>query len=174
MGILPGDRSTMASPIQEHQALVANDLQWVDGMLETLGNPHNYINQDDAAFLTIKGARIAPWVFTGLPQSKAPEFVLAREKIQFMILPGEDAQEQFREAPRTQTLIVNLPLAVVRGNAPFLSEAQLHNFLDFWKGLFFPLTHVQIHYLSPSTMELPSRAELVYVNQGLVQSYLPG
>ncbi|MGC9348767.1 MAG: hypothetical protein ACP5JG_11555, partial [Anaerolineae bacterium] len=104
----------------------------------------------------------------------APKIVLARASVQYLILPGESALEQFREAPRTEVLILNLPLAIIRGQAPFLSEASLDNFLDFWKGTFFPISDASIHYLAPASVERPSQVPLVYVNRQAVQSYIQG
>ncbi|MGC9346866.1 MAG: hypothetical protein ACP5JG_01905, partial [Anaerolineae bacterium] len=60
---LLGDTS-MESPQQQHQVYAANDLQWIAGEWVTLGNPHNYINQDGMDFLSISEAEIAPWSFT--------------------------------------------------------------------------------------------------------------
>jgi hypothetical protein len=173
MGIL-GNNPSMASPVQEHRVHIANDLQWISGTLEALGNPHHYINQDDTAFLNIKNPEIAPWSFTGLPKSRAPEIVMVRENIQFLIYPQQETLEQYREPPRSETLILNLPLAVIRGEAPFLSEAQLHNFLDFWKGFFLPLSNASIHYMVPSMVEVPTQTSLVYVNRTIIQSYIQG
>jgi hypothetical protein len=173
MGML-GSNPSMASPVQTHQVSMANDLQWVTGTLETLGNPHHYINQDDTGFFTIKEPSVSPWTFTGLPNSHAPEIVMVRENIQFLIYPQQETLEQYREPPRSETLILNLPLAVIRGSAPFLSEAQLHNFLDFWKGLFVPVSQASIHYLAPSMIELPTQTSLIYVNRQTIQSYIQG
>ena len=166
------DRSAMGSPVQQHRTLAANDLQWVDGTMDTLGNPHNYLNQDGMDYLRLREAQVAPWTFTGLPQSRAPEIIMIRDSVQFLIFRGEEAQSQFREAPRTSPLMLSLPLAVIRGNAPFLSEAQLGNVLDFWKGLFFPITQAQIYYLAGSSVELPAQVPLLYVNRKAIQSYI--
>jgi hypothetical protein len=171
---LLADPNAADSPIQQHRVLVANDLQWIDGQLETLGNPHNYLNQDDLTHLSVSQARISPWSFAGLPASNAEEVVVARENVQLLALPGDSAQEQFREAPRSETVILSLPLAIVRGAVPFLSEAQLHNFLDFWRGLFFPVTNAQIHFLATCSAALPAQSDLLYVNRTAVQSYVHG
>jgi len=170
MGLF-ADASSMGSPIQKHRVLVANDLQWIDGQLETLGDPNNYINQDTLDVFTISEPRIAPWAFTGLPSSRPNEIILARENVQFLLFPGEETFGQFHAAPRREMLIINLNLAIVRGSAPFLSEAKLSNFLDFWKGLYFPVTDARIHFLSPSAGELPTQDQLVYINRRAIQSY---
>ncbi|MCU0519787.1 MAG: hypothetical protein MUF84_03710 [Anaerolineae bacterium] len=159
------------SPVQKHRVLAANDLQYVDGLLMTLGNPNNYLNQDGLDVMSVSEARIAPWAFTGLPTSRVNEVVLVRERLQFLIFPDDSAVEQFRAAPHTETVMVNLGIAVVRGNAPFLSDARLMNFLDFWKGLFFPVTDARVHFLSTCTSDLPSQARLIYINRRMVQSY---
>jgi hypothetical protein len=171
---LRGDRSEIGSPVQHHRTWVANDLQFIDGTMDTLGNPHNYLNQDGMDYLLLSNAQVTPWGFTGLPQSRPPQIILIRDSVQLVIFQGEEAQTQFRAAPRTSTVILNLPLAVIRGNVPFLSEARLGNFLDFWKGLFFPIADAQIHFLAPSAVELPTRVPLVYVNRKSVQSYVEG
>lgn len=159
------------SPIQKHRVLAANDLQYIDGLLTTLGNPSNYINQDGLDFLTISEPRIAPWAFTGLPANRPAEVIVVRERLQFLAFPDDAALDQFREAPHTEPLLINLGIAVVRGNAPFLSEAKLSNFLDFWKGLFFPVTAARVHFLSTCAADLPPQARLLFINRRMVQSY---
>ncbi len=79
--------------------------------------------------------------------------------------------EQFRAPLRTVPLILNLSLAVIRGQAPFLSEAQAHNFLDYWKGIFFPMTETSIYYMADSPAEQPTEMPLIYVNRNVIQSY---
>jgi hypothetical protein len=169
---LRAERSAIGSPVQQHRALAANGLQLVDGTMDTLGNPHNYLNQDGMDYLLLRDAQISPWSFTGLPQSRSPQVVLIRDGVHFLLFRGEEAQSQFREAPRTSTLILNLPLAIVKGNAPFLSEAHLSNFLDFWKGLFFPVTQARIHYLATSSADLPAQVPMLYINRKAIQSYV--
>jgi hypothetical protein len=167
-----GNRSEIGSPVQHHRALLANDLQVVLGKLDSLGDPHNYLNQDGMDFLQLGEAQVVPWGFTGLPQSHPPEIILMRDSVHFLAFQSEEAQNQFREPPRTSTLILTLPLAVIRGRVPFLSEARLNNFLDFWKGVFFPVMQAQIHYLATSNAELPSQVAVLYVNRHSVQSYV--
>ncbi len=161
------------SPVQKHRVLAANDLQWIDGMLTTLGNPTTYINQDGLDFLSITEARVAPWAFTGLPTTHPNEVIVMREHLHFLAFTEDAAFDQFREAPHTETLLINLGIAVIRGRAPFLSEAKLTNFLDFWKGLFFPVTKAQVHFLATSAGDLPAQARLLYINRRAVQSYTP-
>jgi hypothetical protein len=171
---LRGDRRAVASPVQHHRTLVANDLQLIDGTMDTLGNPHHYLNQDGMDFLTLRDAAVSPWIFTGLPQSRPSQIVLIRESVQFLCFRSEEAQEQFQPPIRTSSLILNLPLAIIKGNVPFLSEAQLGNFLDFWKGTFFPVVDARVYYLAPSGAELPSQVPQLYVNRKAILSYIQG
>ncbi len=106
------------SPVQQHRVLAANDLQWIDGMLTTLGNPTTYINQDDLDFLSITEARVAPWAFTGLPTTHPNEVIVMREHLHFLAFTEDAAFDQFREAPHTETLLINLGIAVIRGRRP--------------------------------------------------------
>lgn len=172
MGLL-GNRE-IGSPQQKHHVQIANDVMWIAGELETLGNPHNYINQDGLEYMRVNEPHIAPWAFTGLPSSHVPFIITTRERIQLLNFPGEEAIEQFRQPMRTEPLIVNIPLAVIRGNVPFLSEAQIHNFLDFWKGIFFPVIDAELYFLADGPAEQPTQAALVYVNRNVIQSYLEG
>ncbi len=170
MSLLSGE--SMGSPVQEHPAHVVNDLQWISGDLETLGNPNNYVNQEGQDILRINGAEIAPWTFTGLPTSQSPKAMVRRSNIQFLIFYGEAALEQFREAPRTASLILNLPLVIVRGNVPLMSEAKMQNFLDFWKGDFIPISDASLYYLAESPIDILTSAELLYLNTRHIQSYV--
>ena len=121
----------MESPLQRHHVQIANDVMWIAGELETLGNPHNYINQDGLDYMRVSEPHIAPWAFTGLPSSHTPFIITTRERIQLLSFPGDEALEQYRKPLKSETLMINIPLAVIRGQAPFLSEAQLQNFLDY-------------------------------------------
>ncbi len=172
MGLL--GRKDMESPHQQHPIQLANDVMWIDGELETMGNPHNYINQDGLNFLRISKPHIAPWAFTGLPASHTSQVIVARERTQILIMSGESAQQQFRPPMKTETLVINLSLAVIRGKAPFLSEAALHNFLDFWKGIFFPVMDAELYFLAEGPAEQPTTAPLVYINRNAIQDYLEG
>lgn len=171
---LRSEGSTLGSVMQQHRIWAANDLQSIEGILDSRGNPHNYLNQDGMDFLLLRDAQVTPWPFTGIPQSHPDRIVLVRQSVQFLIMQEEDALSQFREAPRTAVLLLHLPLAIIRGNVPFLSESQLHNFLDSWKGLFFPVTQARIHCLAASTSQVPTQAKLLYVNRQAVQSYVQG
>ncbi len=168
---LRADGPGMESPIQHHHVGIANDLQWIDGELESLGSPHNFINQDGLDVLTVTNALVAPWTFTGLPSSRVTPIILRRDNVQFLIFNDEEGLADFRDPPRKETLILNLPLAIVRGGVPYLSEARLANFLDFWKGTFFPVTDAQIHYLARSQAQQPAHARIIYVNRAAIQSY---
>jgi len=172
MGLL--GKGQIGSPLQGHEVYVANDLLWVTGEMETMGNPHNYINQDGLDFIRISNAHLAPWSFSGLPASRVSSVVLARERMQFLMFVHEASLEEFRPAPKTETLVFHLPLAIIRGNAPFLSEAKLHNFLDFWKGVFVPIADAEIYFLADSASPLPAQSPLIYLNRHTVLSYIAG
>lgn len=165
-----GDTS-MGSPIQQHRVAVANDLQWIEGILDTLGNPHNYINQDNLNVFSIREPLVAPWTFTGLPNSRPNACHVGRRNVQFLLFSADETIDMLRQSPHQETLLLNLPLAVIRGDAPFLSEAKVQNFLDFWKGDFVPITNARIHYLAASAAELPTQAKLLYLNRAALQSY---
>ena len=158
-------------PIQHHPAYVANDVVWIQGTLQTNGNPHNYINQDGLLFLTIEEPHVAPWTFTGLPASEPPLIVTTTSRIQLIFFPGEGAMEQYREPIRTEKVMIHTPLAVIHGAAPFLSEAELSNFLEFWRGVFFPISDASVYYLAESTAPQPAKTPLLYINRNAVLSY---
>ena len=153
MGLL--GKGEMSSPAQRHEVHIANDLLWITGEMETMGNPHNYINQDGLDFIRVDNPHIAPWSFSGLPASHAPSIIMARERIQFLLFVHEASLEEFRPAPRLEMLTMHLPLAIIHGKAPFLSEAKLHNFLEFWKGIFFPVIDAEVFFLAGSSRQLP-------------------
>lgn len=172
MGLL--GKGKMDSPIQNHEVHIANDLLWITGEMETLGNPHNYINQDGLDFIRISNPHLVPWSFSGMPSSRVPEVILARERTQFLMFIHEASLVDFRPAMRMETLVMHLPLAVIRGKAPFLSEAKVSNFLDFWKGIFFPVVDAEIYFLADSSSQLPAQSPLAYINRDILQSYIKG
>ncbi len=164
----------IGSPVKEYTVNLANDVQWISGNLKSLGEPHNYINQENLDYFLLRDAHISPWDFTGLPNSYASQATIVKNNIQFFSFPDPIAMDTFRKPLHTSLIILNLPLAVVRGEAPFLSEATLDNFLDFWKGTFFPLCGANIHYLSDCSIRLPDRFDILYINRNSVLSYISG
>ena len=172
MGLL--GKGEMTSPLQSHEVHVANDLLWITGEMETMGNPHNYINQDGLDFIRIANPHVAPWSFSGLPASHVPSIIVARERIQFLMFIHEASQKEFRSAPRMETLVFHLPLAIIRGNAPFLSEAKFGNFLDFWKGILVPIVDAEVYFIADSASQMPAQSPLIYVNRHFVLSYVEG
>lgn len=160
------------SPQQKHPAQIIGDLFWSEGLLETLGDPHGHINKDGFDYLTFFEARVNPWQFTGLPPVRASQLEVTRATIQALFFAEQDVIEGARRPPRTLTLMVYLPLAIVRGAAPMFSDAKLSNFLEFWKGVFIPLFDCSIHYLAETGGRLPARTPLVYVNREHIQAYL--
>jgi hypothetical protein len=173
MGIL-GRSQNIESPVQQHQVSIANDVQWISGEFKSLGIPHYYINQDNLDTFILQHAHISPWSFTGLPNSHSAQAVVLRKNIQFLTFPDPETMAEFKEPLRTSTIILQLPLAIVRGDAPFLSEASLDNFLDFYKGLFIPMCRVNIHYLTDCAIRLPADIEVLYVNRDYILSYIGG
>ena len=171
---MSGMSTNIAPPIQQHKVYVANDVQWIIGELKSLGNPHNYINRENLDTLNLLNAHIHPWSFTGLPTNHTPQTIVLRNKIQFLLFPDHATKEGFREPIRTSRIILQLPLAVVRGEAPFMSEAILENFLDFWKPTFFPMMNVNIHYLVECATRLPTEIDVLYINRETILSYISG
>jgi hypothetical protein len=170
MGLLSA--SQMGSPIQKHEVHIANDLLWITGEMESLGNPHTYLNQEGLDFLRISDAHIVPWSFSRLPTSRSELLVAARERVQLLMFTQEASLTEFRTPPNHQKLMLHMPLAIIRGEAPFLGEAKIHNFLDFWKGLFFPVIDAEIYYLADCSVQLPRQSRIVYVNRNILQSYV--
>jgi hypothetical protein len=172
MGLL--GKGQMSSPQQSHEVHIATDLLWITGEMETMGSPHNYINQDGMDFIHVDNPHIAPWSFSGLPSSHAPSIMIVRERTQFLMFIHEASLGEFRAAPRVEMLILHLPLAIIHGKAPFLSEAKFQNFLDFWKGIFVPIIDADVYYLADSSSQLLARSPLVYINRYILQSYIEG
>ncbi len=161
-----------ASPQQKHPAQIVAELFWSEGLLETLGDPHGHINKDGFDYLTVFEARLTPWSFTGLPPVRTAQLEINRSSIQALLFSEPDVIETARHPPRMLTLMIYLPLAVIRGSAPMFSDAKLNNFLEFWKGIFLPLFDCSIHYLAEAGGRLPMRAPLVYINREHIQGYL--
>jgi hypothetical protein len=172
MGILGS--ANIKSPVQQHKVFAANDVQWVTGELKSLGSPHNFINRDKLTTLNILNAQIFPWSFTGLPANSSPQTLVFRDKIQFLLFPDPASKESFRSPIRTSIIIVQMPLAVLRGEAPFLSEATIENFLEYWKPKFFPMINTNIHYLVDCATNLPTDIDIVYINRESMLSYISG
>ena len=171
---LLGMSQNIQSPIQQHIIYIVNDVQWISGELQSLGNPHFFINQDDLEAFNIHNAHISPWVFTGLPKSHTAQMIAIKENTQLLAFPNPDSMEQYRPPLRTSMVILQLPLAIIRGEAPFLSEASLENFLDFYKGTFIPISHANVHYLAEATTQMPNQYDVLYVNRESILSYMNG
>ncbi|MFP4343268.1 MAG: hypothetical protein ACLFU8_01115 [Anaerolineales bacterium] len=161
-----------ASPIQEHKIQLATDLFWAEGILESRGDPHNFINQEDFNYLLVKNARVSPWRFTGLPANQTAQLNVARPNLQLLIFMEESARSTYRSPPRTANVLLYYPLFVIRGSVPLYSEADITNFLDFWRSPLIPLTDAGLHFLAEGGVRLPTRPTLAYVNRNHIQGYM--
>ncbi|MBN1260271.1 MAG: hypothetical protein JXB35_06280 [Anaerolineae bacterium] len=166
-------RSGEVSPIQHHEALIATDLIWVQGQIESLGNPFMHLDKTNVDFLKVAEARITPWSFTGLPASKAPELLLNKANIQCVIFTSEETVSQLRKPLRQGQVMLYLPLMVIRGMAPLHSDAQASNFLDFWNAQFVPIFDAGIHFLAEAPVRLPQHVPQLNVRASLIQAYIP-
>ena len=161
-----------ASPQQKHSAQLVGNLFWSEGLLESLGDPTGHINKDGLDYLTFSDARLTPWSFTGLPPVRAPQLEVSRSATQMLFFSEPEVSETVRRPPRTLTIMMYLPLAIVRGAAPMFSDAKLSDFLEFWKGVFVPLFDCSVHYLTETGGRLPTRTPLVYINRQHIEGYL--
>ena len=161
----------ISSPMQQHETIIVNDIFCTRGTLESLGDPHAYINRDGLDFLQIDEAYIAPWSFTGLPSSQTDQLMVSREKTQFLFFLSQETMGLYRTPLKTGKVMLYCPLFVIQGEIPLLSEAKFSNFLDFWKGTLVPVTNASIHFLAEGEMPLPASAPLVYINRQMLQGY---
>jgi hypothetical protein len=161
------------SPIQNHPIEIATEIFWAQGQFESLGDPHNYINQENSTFLKVVEGTVTPWSFTGLPVTHPQTLVSVRESVHLLRFTEAETNASYREPPRTKKLFLYFPLFVVQGDVPMLSEAEVENFLDFWKGIFMPIQNASLHFLAGGP-ELPRQAPLVYVNRTKIQGYYGG
>jgi hypothetical protein len=159
------------SPIQEHEVRVVTEVFWAQGTLESRGDPHNYLNQDDFEYLQLNDAHVDPWRFTGLPGTGATKLTVARERIQMLLFTEETTMEAYRRPPQTAMGMFYFPLFVVRGEAPLLGDTQIDNFLDMSRSTFIPLTNASLHFLSEGAGRLPAKVLMCYVNRHHMQGY---
>ncbi|HDQ34802.1 MAG TPA: hypothetical protein ENN14_00625 [Chloroflexi bacterium] len=159
------------SPLQHHPAYLATDIYVAAGTLETMGNPHAYINQDALDYLHMNEAHVAPWTFTGLPNARSPILMNNRNHVQMLLFAKPEALEQYREPPRTEQITFYLPLMIVRGAAPFLGDSKLQNFMDSWKGDFVPINNAAIHLLAEGSLRIPAQVPMLYINRNHIQGY---
>ncbi len=163
-----------ASPIQEHPIQLVTDLYWATGTLESRGDPHNYINQDDFDFLQIVDAQLRPWSFTGLPAKPTSQLIVPRATVQLLLFTEAETRADYRKAPQTAPLFLYYPLFIVRGEVPLYSEAETANFLDFWRSTFIPLINVRLHFLAEGGGTPPTQIDLVYTHRQHIQGYFEG
>ncbi|HEY88846.1 MAG TPA: hypothetical protein G4N98_03810 [Thermoflexia bacterium] len=168
-----GNPGKFKSPIQYHQMEVITDIFWAKGEFESLGEPHLYLNQDGLTILPLNKPQIIPWSFTGLPASTPTQLLVYRDEVQLLRLLQAESNAKYQPPLRTKKLFFYFPLFVVQGQAPMLSEADIKNFLDFWKGTFLPVTDASIHFLTESAVPLPNQAALIYINRQYIQGYFP-
>ncbi len=168
-----GSPGEFESPIQYHQMEVITDVFWAKGEFESLGGPHLYLNQDGLTILPLNKPQIVPWSFTGLPAATPTQLLVHRDEVQLLRFLQAESNAKYQVPPRTRTLFFYFPLFVVQGKVPMFSEANVKNFLDFWKGTFLPITDASIHFLTESSAQLPRQAPLAYINRQHIQGYFP-
>ncbi|MGC9399339.1 MAG: hypothetical protein ACP5HM_09410 [Anaerolineae bacterium] len=171
MGFLSSE-SMDVSPIQHHPAHLCTEIFWSEGELESLGDPHRYINQEGLNFLQLNTPRLVPWQYTGLPTSTPTELLVRCENVHLLYFPKEETQELYKAPPNTLELVLYFPLFVIQAQVPLLGEAKLENFLEFWKGSFVPASDASIHFLVGGPSRLPRRVPLLYVNRRHLQGYV--
>ncbi len=167
----PLGSAASVSPLQQHAVVVVTDLYWASGQMDTLGAPHFYINQDGIIYYALSEATLVPWDFTGLPVSKVGRLYVRRAELQMFFFVAAETNAEYHEPPRRGNLLIHLPLIVIRGSVPYMSEAKANNFLDFLKGDLVPVMGASIHYLGEAPRKLPAQLPLVYVQRQRILSY---
>ncbi len=160
-----------ASPIRTYESAFLTDLFWAEGAFRSRGNPNFYINQDETERFVLEAGRIRPWSFTGLPATQSARVVLSRERVHLITFLDEEAVESYRRPPRMTRVLLYMPLCVVQGRVPLLSEAMVEDFLDFWKGPLFPVADAAIHYLVEVGGRMPTHCSLLYLNRAHLVGY---
>jgi len=94
------------------------------------------------------------WNFTGLPATYAPRVLVNREKVQLLSFPQPETVALRRKPPRTVKIMLYFSLFVVLGEVPLLSEAQIGNLFDFWKGMFIPVSNAALYFLGGKAVHL--------------------
>ncbi len=161
------------SPIRTYKTALLTDIFWAEGAFRSRGNPHFYINQEETAYFVLEEGYLHPWSFTGLPATKPPLLVLSRERVHLLSFLDEEAIASYRRPPRMTKVVIYLPLCVVQGEVPLLSEATVDDFLDFWKGTLFPIVDANIHYLVEGGDRLSAHYPLLYINSTHLVGYFP-
>lgn len=167
----PIGSAATASPLQKHAIIVLTDLYWAAGQIETLGSAHFYLNQDGVSYYTLSEATLVPWSFTGLPVSKMNWLYVRRAELQMLFFTEAEINAEYHKPPRSGNLLIHLPLMIIRGEVPYMSEAKANNFLDFMKGEMVPVMNAHIHYLGEAPRKLPTQLPLVYIQRHRILSY---
>ncbi|MEA3308396.1 MAG: hypothetical protein U9Q70_02630 [Chloroflexota bacterium] len=168
-----GSPGKLESPIQHHQIEMITSTFWARGEFESLGGPHLYLNQDGLTILVLNKPHIVPWSFAGLPVTTPPQLLVHRDEVQLLRFLQPESNAEYQSPPRNKILFFYFPLFVVQGQTPMFSEANIKNFLDFWKGTFLPITNASIHFFNESSVQLPRQAPLAYINRRYIQGYFP-
>ncbi len=161
------------SPIRPYAMGCMTDLFWAEGALQSRGNPHFYINQEETEHFLLRDGVLHPWAFTALPKSKSSLVAVNRDRVHMLIFSDEETNELYRRPPRMARLVLYFPLCVIQGEVPLLSEATVEDFLDFWRGALFPIHDAAIHYLVEGMAALPHRASLLYAHRRHLVGYFP-
>jgi len=98
--------------------------------------------------------------------------MINKAKLQLLFLPDPASLEGYRQPPRKGEAVLYTSLAIIKAQVPFLSEAKIINFLGFWSGEMVPLFNASIHFLAGTGTELPTEAEMMYINRNHIQGYL--
>ena len=160
------------SPIQHHAVNLCTEIFWAEGQLESLGNPHLYINQDDLPYFQLQEPRLKPWTYADLPSSSPSTTLVNRANAHLLYFPDDETNEQYKSPQKTTSIVFYFSLFVVQARAPLLSEATLENFTEFWKGVFIPVQEASIHFLISAPRALPAEVSLLYLNRHHIQGYV--
>ncbi len=170
---MPLATGTQGSPIRSYATLLMTELFQVVGDFRSRGNPHFFINQDEIEQFVLDSPSIYPWTFTGLPAYRPEKLIVNRRRIFLIYFGEEETQALYRRPPRRTRMVLYLPLCIIYGTVPLMSEARVEDFLDFWHGPFVPVMDASLHYLSESAHALPTSLPLLYIHRDHITAYFP-
>ncbi len=143
------------------------------GQLEPVGPWLDWLNSKDKFTLPIYNARFMPLGAAQASGAERPQIFVYRSDICLIYLPDPASHAAISMLKNMQSAVSHIGPVVCRGEWHMGVDASLSTFIDDLPGIFFPITHADLHSKVQLPVALPAKADVIIANRTHVAVYHP-
>jgi len=159
-------------PIHRYAAQLLTPSFHLNGSLEVVGGPLDFLNDSRRDALVLTDVHLTP-LTPGSPMRSMtrPQLVLRRQEVALLCFADPDVRADIRLLVRAESLIIYTPLAVLRGSMHVPAEVAMNDVLSSTPGDFLAVTDAHLFPLRELPAPWPTQSGLVIVGRPYVQLY---